>query len=546
MITYCKSAIRFCLCLSLTLFSFASSGQSWIQTDKIDAPDRQLQDIFGYDVAVAGNYAIAGATYQDYDANGANQILTAGAAYIYEKGSNGIWNAVQKISAPDRSQDDQFGYRVAISEQGIAVVSAPYQDKDTAGNPSISNDGAIYIYERNSNGAWTFRQKLVGEMSADSGDWAGISLAISGNFIMLGSYFEDTDGSNQNYLVNAGAVYVYHRDTLSGIWSFHQKLANSDRFMYDYFGYSVDIEGNRAIIGANMKSTLDSNNQLIASYVGAAYVFELQSNGFWTETQKLVAWDGEQFDTFGDDVAISGNFVVISSNHDSGDENNQNPLTDAGSAYIFKYSNGNWSQAQKIVSSDRTANDYFGFSISISGSQLVVGSPFQCRDANGQNFMANPGAVYIFSDTGNGNWVETQKLVQNDRTPGSNFGFSVAIYGYTIMVGAPYDNFDEFAGNSLQAAGSAYFFEDPTSGFAEIPVEGDFNIFPNPTFGRCELSGYEAEEARIYDAQGRLVVAKKLNAGQDVLDLSGMESGMYLLILVGEYEYPVKRLILLN
>lgn len=546
MIKYRKSAIRFCLCLSLTLFSLASTGQSWIQTDKIDAPDRQLQDIFGYDVDLSGSFAIAGATYQEYDANGMNYKYAAGAAYIYSKNTNGTWSQVQKLSAPDRSHDDQFGYRVAISETGIAVVSAPYQDKDTAGNPSISNDGAIYIYERNTNGAWTFRQKLVGEMSADSGDWAGISLAISGNFILLGSYFEDTDGNNQNYYANAGAVYVYRRDTLSGIWSFHQKLANSDRFMYDYFGYSLDIEGNRAIVGANMKSTLDSNNQLIASYVGAAYVFELQSSGFWTETQKLVAWDGEQFDTFGDDVAISGNFVVISSNHDSGDENNQNPLTYAGSAYIFKYSNGNWSQAQKIVSSDRAANDYFGFSISMSGSQLVVGSPFQCRDANGQNFMANPGAVYIFSDTGNGNWVETQKLVQNDRSAGSNFGFSVAISGSTMMAGAPYDSYDELANNYLLAAGSAYFFVDPTIGIDEISGASEFNLFPNPSSGLFEITNYDAEIARIYNAEGQLIREIRLKPERTILDLSGMESGVYNMALFGERNYQVKRLIILN
>lgn len=114
-----RSQNRFSKSLLIGITVFVSqniSAQSWIQTDKTDAADRQATDQFGYYVDVDGSYAISGANYQRYDSNGMNSMFAAGAAYIYERSTNGTWNQVQKLSAPDRAADDQEEFFTDIQQ----------------------------------------------------------------------------------------------------------------------------------------------------------------------------------------------------------------------------------------------------------------------------------------------------------------------------------------------------------------------------------------------------------------------------------------------
>ena len=303
-------------------------------------------------------------------------------------------------------------------------------------------------------------------------DYFGYSVAISGNYAIVGAYYEDHDANEQNYKSDAGSAYIFELDT-SGNWGQAQKIVALDRQKSDYFGYSVAISGNYAIVGAYNEGH-DANEQNYKSAAGSAYIFERDTNGNWNQVQKIVANDRQQSDSFGSSVAISGNYAIVGAYNEGHDASGTSTSTDtdtdyksrAGSAYIFKNTNGNWSQVQKIVALDRQIDDYFGYSVAISGNYAIVGAYGEDHNANEQIYKSKAGSAYIFENT-NGNWSQKQKIVASDRQSGDRFGYSVAISGNDVVVGA-YREAHNTSGTSTSGtsehgyivnAGSAYIFK---------------------------------------------------------------------------------------
>ncbi len=101
-----------------------------------------------------------------------------------------------------------------------------------------------------------------------------------------------------------------------------------------------------------------------------------------------------------------------------------------GSAYVFVRSGGVWSQQQKLVASDAAAFDQFGTSVAISGETVVVGATVDDGTAG-----IDQGSAYVFVRSG-GVWSQQQKLEASDAAAVDLFGFSVAISGETVVVGA--------------------------------------------------------------------------------------------------------------
>ena len=141
---------------------------------------------------------------------------------------------------------------------------------------------------------------------------------------------------------------------------------------------------------------------------GSAYIIERNTNGTWSQKQKIVSSDLQFGDYFGYSVAISGNYAIVGATYEDHDANGTSnssiayPFdpdykTKAGSAYIFeRNTNGTWSQIEKIVASDRGAGDKFGNSVAISGNYAIVGAYYEHHDVNGENDKGNAGSAYIF------------------------------------------------------------------------------------------------------------------------------------------------------
>ena len=332
----------------------------------------------------------------------------------------------QKIQASDKQADDFFGFSVSISGDGnTAIVGA--QGEDTGG----SSAGSAYIFTR-SGGVWTQQQKLLSS-DIQGSDYFGFSVSISGdgNTAIVGAYLEDTGA------LNAGAAYIFTRS--GGVWSQQQKIQASDKQADDRFGYSVSIsgDGNTAIVGSRYEDTG-------ATDAGASYIFT-RSGGIWTEQQKIIASDAEAGDWFGFSVSISGDgntAIVGAYGEDTGG-------TYAGAAYIFTRSGGVWTQQQKIQASDQQGDDYFGYSVSISGdgNTAIVSALYEDTGST------NAGAAYIFTRSG-GVWTEQQKIQSSDIQANDFFGYSVSISsdGNTAIVGAH----NEDTGGT--DAGAAYIF----------------------------------------------------------------------------------------
>jgi hypothetical protein len=271
---------------------------------------------------------------------------------------------------------------------------------------------------------FTLQQKLVA--SDGFAQAFGWSVAISGDTVVVGTH-GDAVGPDQ------GSAFVFVRS--GGIWIEQQKLSASDAAAGDLFGYSVAISGETIVVGTPFDDGAAGLDQ------GSAYVF-VRSGDVWSEQQKLEASDAAAHDLFGDAVAISRETVVVGAptDDDAAGENQ-------GSAYYFVRSGGVWSEQQKLEASDAAPDDAFGVSVAISGETVVVGAQ---GDDGAAGF--DQGSAYVFVRSG-GVWSEQQKLEASDAAALDSFGWSVAISGETIVVGAPFDD-----GAAGENQGSAYVF----------------------------------------------------------------------------------------
>jgi len=243
----------------------------------------------------------------------------------------------------------------------------------------------------------------------------GYDVDISDNYAIVGAREENGDSTN---LVSAGAAYIYRR--VGETWQMQQRIVPELQKAMVCFGYSVAINDNFAIVGALFEN--------------AAYIFR-NVNDEWIQVNRLIGPDQEGYEWFGISVAISANFAIVGSYYDDKDENGQNHLEFAGSAYIFKNNNGNWEFNQKIVASDRIGGQWFGAILDITDQFAVVGTVFERRDENSLNSIQGAGAAYIYSNTNN-NWSQVQKIVASDRSQFAAFGGSASVYGNTVVIGS--------------------------------------------------------------------------------------------------------------
>jgi PKD repeat protein len=248
-------------------------------------------------------------------------------------------------------------------------------------------------------------------------------------------------------------------------WGEVKKLTASDGAAYDNFGVSVAIAGDTLVVGA----FLDDDNGYRS---GSAYVFARNRGGTnnWGEVKKLIASDGAAGDWFGFSVAMAGDTVVVGAYFD--DDNGD----DSGSAYVFARDQGgtdNWGEVKKLIASDGAAGDWFSsYAVAIAGDTIIVG-------AYGDDEQT--GSAYVFARNWGGadNWGEVEKLIASDAAPGDRFGYSIAIAGDAVVVGAIFD--DDKGYNS----GSAYVYRP----LNQPPVADAGGPYSVPEGGSVLLTG---------------------------------------------------------
>ena len=222
---------------------------------------------------------VVGALYDDVGSN-ADQ----GSAYIFIR-SGPNWVQQQQLFAADGAAGDLFGSAVAIRGETV-IVGAVHDD---------GARGSAYVFVRNGTN-WSQQQKLIA-LDGAAGNNFGVSVALAGETALVGAY---ATGPNQ------GSAYVFIRNGVS--WSQQQKLQALDASQGDFFGFSVALSGETALIGSLLADGTTINT-------GAAYVF-LRSGVTWTQQHKLTAPDGGNNDSFGVSVALSGETALVGANDD--------------------------------------------------------------------------------------------------------------------------------------------------------------------------------------------------------------------------------------
>jgi len=304
--------------------------------------------------------------------------------------------------------------------------------------------------------SWEQKEKLEAS-DQQSDDNHGISVAISGDYMITGAWHEDHDATGGSPLSNAGAAYIYKYNSGTDTWEQEAKLVAADREIGDWFGISVDISDTYAVIGAVEENAAR----------GAAYVFERNGSGIWVQVAKLEAPNRQSSDRFGNSVSIWGEFVIVGAFHEDEDENEANTLQNAGSAYIYARGGGSWGFFQKIVASDRDGNDYFGHAVSIWDDHLIVGAYH--RDIP---TLSEYGGAYAFEYNGV-EWEEIRIMEAVDTYFGDRFGWSVDVYEDYYIVGAPYHDYDDLEADPKNNAGAAYIFDANNSWAMDKVVGGD-------------------------------------------------------------------------
>ena len=323
-----------------------------------------------------------------------------------------------KLVPNDRAENDWFGRSSSISGD-FAIVGSERDQEDENGENILNLAGSAYIFQKDANGDWSQAQKLVAS-DRTAGDSFGYAVYISDDIAIVGAPTDDEDANNENFVNAAGSAYIFRRDA-NNTWNEAQKIVALDRGAVDRFGSSLSMSENRIIVGASFKDSPEDHNQ-----AGAAYIFELNENDEWVEVSKLVPQVFGTNDQFGASVDIYENYAIVGSARDDESVSESEALSDAGSAHIYeRMEDGSWSLIQKITSSDREMNDFFGAAVSVYGDKCLIGAYGDSEDASGENFLFSAGSAYLFERDGSGNWVESQKVVSSARAGGGTFGWSV-------------------------------------------------------------------------------------------------------------------------
>jgi len=409
-------------------YIFEYNAGSWGQVQKLMDPIGWMADEYGHSVAIAGSRAVVGAW-------GRNS--KQGEIFIYER-SSGSYNFVARRSAGDAENLDQFGCAVAVS--GDNILCGANQEDDYG-----DRSGSVYAFYR-AGSTWTEQHKVHPCDGAED-DRFGWAVAVDGNYAIVGARQNDDDGED------SGSAYIFHWD--GSTWNPYAKLTAEDADSGDYFGCSVSIDGDYAVVGAYG----DDDNGVDS---GSVYIFYRNEGGIdnWGQQAKLVAADGAAQDRFGWSVGLSKAWVLVGAylDDDAGSA--------SGSAYVFYRDQGgadNWGQHSKLTADRAGAGDQFGFSVSLAGSYALIGA--YGDEDNG----SLSGSAYVFSrtfqvippDTIIYSWDQQSKLLPADGAAGDQFGTCVSTDGTYAIVGAAADD------DNGSASGSAYIFARKADAWAE-------------------------------------------------------------------------------
>ena len=398
----------------------ASAQCSRFEIEKLVASGGQANEGYGRSVALSGGIAVVGAWGSDLAApNG-------GAVYVYSfDGQNWIEQTI--LTASDVVEGTNLGRSVAI-DGDVIVAGSIKVDTEIA-----LEAGAAYVF-RFDGETWQEEAKLFAADGA-SYDRFGISVSVSGNTVVVGSYGDDDNG---NW---SGSAYIFRFD--GETWSQETKLMSPDGASYDYFGFATSISQDVVVVSAFGDD--GKFGGIWDEEFGSAYVFRFDGV-HWVQETKLFQTDELGFAWFGYALSVSGDLLVVGAPFVSTD------LLPGGAAYAYRFDGTNWLEIATLDPFDVDEFDNFGTSVSVRDDIVIVGSDFGnpgCMYGE----LLGAGTAYMFKFDESGCLGQT-KLGASDPAHLGRFGSSVAVDDGMAIVARLKD--ESVAPNT----GSVYVFDD--------------------------------------------------------------------------------------
>lgn len=252
--------------------------------------------------------------------------------------------------------------------------------------------------------------KLVSQEAAPAEQF-GRTTALSGDTLVVGVPSHDEPGFD-----GAGALYVYVRDGAG--WTPQGQLLAPELSLFGHFGWSVAIDGDTLVAGS------PSDETGTPGVPGAAYVF-VRSGSTWSLEARLEHPEGAEISGFGDQVAISGDTLVVATPADSA------VTSFCGTAQVFVRSGGEWTHEAELVAAEAMPNDAFGYQVGVWGDTAVLTS--RLYDASAPFSEEGAAALFVRSGT---SWTQEALLMADDTIPNDRFGQAAALGDDLLVVGS--------------------------------------------------------------------------------------------------------------
>jgi hypothetical protein len=516
--------------IALCLTAIPSNAQTFLTTSVILPNQRGANSNFGFSIDYDNNTLLVGAPLTVLDSNEGNPVNYAGAAYFFEKrGTSWIQTKFTSVEAAN-SLGENLGTSVKLNKE-YAFIGAPY-----AFDSSYLSAGAVYVLRKGENGWNRFQKLLPTDYDLFTSPDFGASISSGGDYLAIGS-------PNENH--SSGVVYLFHLS--NGYWILQQKITAKDAINGIYFGGSVDLDGDRLIVGSYSNKT-DSAGENELMMAGAAYIFT-RTGEFWHQIIKLVPGNRARSDKFGYSVAIEDNIAVVGAPYKS----YQDPVTlqymfeSTGTVFVFKNDSGKWVQNQ-IINAVFQPGAHFGMSMDLKDGALLIGAPEKDGVDTIKNYgYTGAGAAYFFRQN-NEKFELVTKITDTEIFNSEQFGYSFVLEKDTVFIGKPGDSYLADPENEMYVTldGSVNVFSllpgIPTN--YRNPVNAAVpEIYPNPTLGMVWINLKDPFQLIIKDLAGKTLFSGPVNTENKGIDLSDYPSGMYFFTFKSNSQISVLKII---
>ncbi len=327
-----------------------------------------------------------------------------------------IFASSSKLVASEAGEDFAFGTAMDTDGDTLVVGAA---DDDALGNLS----GAVYVFVR-SGADWVEVQQLTAS-DGTVNDHFGASVALDGDVLVVGAPWDDGPypGTycSTSFDRDCGSAYVFVRS--GGVWSEQARLIPQSTSSNREVGRAVGVSGNVAVVGTVHGGLFENT--------GAVYTF-VWDGAVWSEQEPLYQPDAAVGDAFSASLDLDGDTLLVGASLDDGDP----PLSQAGSAYVFRRVAGDWIFETELLASDRAIGDTFGVLVDLDGDTAIIGATGVEADSPAP---FGTGAAYVFVRSGE-SWLEQAELVASDGQQNDILGSAVAISGDVAIVAARQDD----------------------------------------------------------------------------------------------------------